>query len=378
VSGIVDLSQSLGASGAHTFRVIVRIAIVEDQRIVREAVVAVLEREADFAVVGEAAHAADGVALALRERPDVLLVDLNLPGDSGVEVALSVRDAAPQIRVVALSAHVDAVHVQAMLEAGAAAYIDKFSALDDLARGIRLVMQGKLYLSPQAAGAAPEPQPNPPRMSHQRKDVLGQLASGWRRLRGGERLFNDGDAFGAVYHVTSGFFKTVALEAGGRGQVTGFFIPGDLVGLEGVDEARHRGTAIALEYSEAAVLPYALIETRSRQDQALQHLIHVAFSRDIARKQNVMLLLGSMRAEERLAFFLLDLSARYARRGYSPDDLRLPMTREDIGSYLGLTVETVSRLFTRFHRQRILQIRQRQLKLLDVACLRRMAGAAVD
>jgi CRP/FNR family transcriptional regulator, anaerobic regulatory protein len=357
---------------------VVRIAIVEDQRFVREAVVAVLEREADFAVVGEAAHAADGVALALRERPDVLLVDVNLPGDSGVEVALAVRDAAPEIRIVALSAHVDAVHVQAMLEAGAAGYIDKFSALDDLARGIRFVMQGKLYLSPQAAGAAPELQSNPPRMSHQRKDVLGQLASGSRRLRGGERLFNDGDAFGSVYRVTCGFFKTVVLEAGGRGQVTGFFIPDDLVGLEGVDESRHRGAAIALEYSEAAVLPYALIETRSREDQALQHLIHVAFSRDIARKQGVMLLLGSMRAEERLAFFLLDLSARYARRGYSPDDLRLPMTREDIGSYLGLTVETVSRLFTRFHRQRIVQIRQRQLKLLDVDCLRRMAGAAVD
>jgi CRP/FNR family transcriptional regulator, anaerobic regulatory protein len=206
--------------------------------------------------------------------------------------------------------------------------------------------------------------------------LLADLGSGRRRLKGGQRLFGDGDPFTSLYGVSSGFFKTAVLDAGGHAQVIGFFIPGDLIGLEGVGQTRHGATAIALEDSEAVVLPYALIEARSREDRAFQRLIHVALARDIGNKQSLMLLLGSMRAEERLAFFLLELSSRYQHRGYSPGELRLPMTREDIGSYLGMTLETVSRLFTRFQKCRIIDVRQRRLKLLDFAGLRRLAGAS--
>jgi CRP/FNR family transcriptional regulator len=191
------------------------------------------------------------------------------------------------------------------------------------------------------------------------------LASTLRHVRSGGPLFTSGDPFGSLYGVHGGFFKTSTVDGDGRWQVTGFFMAGDLLGLDGMDSGHYQVTATALEDSEVAVLPYPLVEMVTRESPDLQRELHVALSREIAREQRLILLLGTAHAEQRLAAFLLNLSRRLKRRGYSPSEFNLRMTRADIGSYLGLKLETVSRLFTRFREHGILEIQQRHVRLID-------------
>jgi CRP/FNR family transcriptional regulator len=195
-----------------------------------------------------------------------------------------------------------------------------------------------------------------------------------RRLKRGESLFNAGGDFSAVYSVRSGFFKTSVLDDDGREQVTGFFMAGELLGLEGIT-GRHQATASALEDSEVCVLPYALVEQLAREIPALQRQLHAVLAREIARDHGVMLLLGSMRAEERLATFLLNLSKRFVRRGYSPTEFHLRMTREEIGSYLGLKLETVSRLFSAFQKDGLIEVQQKHVRIRDIEGLERVLAA---
>jgi DNA-binding NarL/FixJ family response regulator len=166
--------------------VAIRIAIVEDQRIVREAIAALLAREADFAVVGEAATAPEGIALAVRERPDVLILDINLPQGSGVEVARAVREQAPEVKIVALSVHNNAPFVHTMLRAGAVGYIDKFSAFEELTRGIRFAVQGKVYLSPHVTREALRPEAD--ELSGRERQIIALLAEGQRSLQIAKKL----------------------------------------------------------------------------------------------------------------------------------------------------------------------------------------------
>jgi CRP/FNR family transcriptional regulator len=196
------------------------------------------------------------------------------------------------------------------------------------------------------------------------------------RIRSGKVLFNAGDAFTAIYAIDGGLFKTNVIDAQGREQVTGFFMGGELLGLEGIGLAHHQVTAVALEDSVVGVMPYSRIEQCSRERPALQRELDVALSRQIARGQDMMMLLGQLRAEARLAAFLLSFSARLGQRGYSRAEFRLRMTRWELGSHLGLTLETVSRLLSGFRRQGLIEIRDRQVRLLDVPGLRALAGAA--
>jgi CRP/FNR family transcriptional regulator len=192
-----------------------------------------------------------------------------------------------------------------------------------------------------------------------------------RRLKRGESLFKAGDGFSAVYAIRSGFFKTSLLDHDGREQVTGFFMGGELLGLDGIGGA-HNGTASALEDSEVCVLPYALIEDLSREIPALQRQLHAVLAREIARDHGVMMLLGSMRAEERLATFLLNLSRRFLRRGYSSTEFHLRMTRDEIGSYLGLKLETVSRLFSAFQKDGLIDVQQKHVRIREIEGLERV------
>ncbi len=196
-----------------------------------------------------------------------------------------------------------------------------------------------------------------------------------RRLKRGEALFAAGDQFKAVYAVRSGFFKTSLVDGEGREQVTGFFMGGELLGMDGIGAGHYNGSAIALEDSEVCVLPYALIEQMAAEVPALQRRLHAVLSREIVRDHGVMMLLGSMRAEERLATFLLNLSKRFTARGYSPSEFQLRMTREELGSYLGMKLETVSRLFSRFHDEGLLEVQQKHVSILDGAGLERVLGA---
>ena len=195
-----------------------------------------------------------------------------------------------------------------------------------------------------------------------------------RRIKRGEVLFNAGDPFNSVYAVRTGFFKSSVIDNDGREQVTGFFMGGELLGMEGIGAGRYNATAIALEDSEICMMPFSLIEEMSHEVRALQRHLHTVLAREIVRDHGVMMLLGSMRAEERLAVFLLNLSQRFTARGYSHSEFYLRMTREEIGSYLGLKLETVSRVFSRFQESGHIAVQQKHIRIIDVPGLRKIAG----
>ena len=203
---------------------------------------------------------------------------------------------------------------------------------------------------------------------------LDELVAARKRLKKGDVLFRDGDAFTALYAIRMGSCKTTVLAEDGREQVAGYHMLGDVIGMDGIATGRHGSQAMALEDSEACLLPFKDLEMLSRSVAPLQHNLHRFLSREISRDHSVMLLLGGMRAEERLAAFLLNLSQRYRERGYSSTEFVLRMSREEIGSYLGLKLETVSRLFSRFQQEGLLQVQGRSIKLLDIATLKQLLG----
>jgi CRP/FNR family transcriptional regulator len=194
------------------------------------------------------------------------------------------------------------------------------------------------------------------------------------RLRKNATLYQTGEPFHSLYAIQLGSVKTVVLTEDGREQVTGYHILGDVIGLDGIGTGHHRTGATALEDTEICVLPFIGVEKLARTIPALQHNLHRMMSAEIAREQSVMLLLGSMRAHERLAMFLLNLADRYGHRGYSSTQYVLRMTREEIGSYLGLTLETVSRLFSRFQGHGLIQVQGRAVKVLDRVRLKGVVG----
>ena len=195
-----------------------------------------------------------------------------------------------------------------------------------------------------------------------------------RRIKRGEVLFNGGETFNSVYAIRAGFFKSSVLDNEGREQVTGFYMGGELLGMEGIGSGQYNATATALEDSEICTMPFALIEEMSHELRHLQRHLHTVLAREIVRDHGVMMLLGSMRAEERLAVFLLNLSQRFTARGYSPSEFYLRMTREEIGSYLGLKLETVSRAFSKFQESGLVSVQQKHIRIIDVPGLRKMGG----
>ncbi|MFM2119096.1 MAG: fumarate/nitrate reduction transcriptional regulator Fnr [Pseudomonadota bacterium] len=213
-------------------------------------------------------------------------------------------------------------------------------------------------------------------MSSDQLNALDSMVSTRRSVKRGESLFHAGEDFNALYAVRTGFFKTVVSAADGREQVTGFQMAGELIGLDGIGTDQHTCDAVALEDSQVCMIPYGQLESLSREFTVLQHQFHKIMSREIVREHGVMLLLGSMRAEERLAAFLLNLTQRLQARGFSANALVLRMTREEIGSYLGLKLETVSRTFSKFQDEKILEVKQRDIRILDQPALQRLVSSA--
>ena len=186
-----------------------------------------------------------------------------------------------------------------------------------------------------------------------------------RKVKRGARLYTNGDKFTSLYAIRTGFFKTCITTEDGRNQVTGFQMAGEIIGLDGIVREYHTCDAVALEDAEVCVMPFEQIEELSREVVALQRHVHKIMSREIVREHGVMLLLGCMRAEERLAAFLLNLVQRLHARGFSQSELLLRMTREEIGSYLGLKLETVSRTFSKFVEDGMVEVKQRHVRILD-------------
>ncbi len=197
-----------------------------------------------------------------------------------------------------------------------------------------------------------------------------------RKVRRRETLFRNGERFTSLYAIRTGVFKTRVASQDGRDQVTGFQMAGEIIGLDGIVNDQHTCDAVALEDSEVCVMPFDRIEELSREVTALQRHVHQIMSREIVREHGVMMLLGSMRAEERLAAFLLNLAQRLHARGFSRSELVLRMTREEIGSYLGLKLETISRTLSKFMDEGLIEVHQRNLRILDPEALRRLITPA--
>ena len=206
---------------------------------------------------------------------------------------------------------------------------------------------------------------------------IDELVTTRRRLKRREALFRAGDTFTSLYAIRSGVFKTRITTEDGRDQVTGFQLAGEIIGLDGIVNDHHSCDAVALEDAEVCVMPFERVEEISREVAVLQRHVHQVMSREIVREHGVMLLLGSMRAEERLASFLLNLVARLRKRGFSSSELVLRMTREEIGSYLGLKLETVSRTLSKFAEDGLIEVKQRHLRITDGEALARLINPAV-
>ena len=199
---------------------------------------------------------------------------------------------------------------------------------------------------------------------------LDDLVTTRRKVVRGDSLYLNGEKFSALYAIRTGFFKTSVAAEDGRDQVTGFQMAGEVIGLDGIVSDHHTCDAVALEDAEVCVMNFDRLEDLSREINALQRHVHKIMSREIVRENGVMLLLGSMRADERLAAFLLNLVQRLHTRGFSQSELVLRMTREEIGSYLGLKLETVSRTFSKFVEEGIVEVKQRHVRILNPDALK--------
>ncbi|MEJ6023576.1 fumarate/nitrate reduction transcriptional regulator Fnr [Ramlibacter sp. PS4R-6] len=207
---------------------------------------------------------------------------------------------------------------------------------------------------------------------------LDGLKFGRRKVEAGETLYREGDGFQFIYAVRSGTFKSALALADGREQVSGFHIAGELMGLDGLASGKHASTAVALEDTEVCAIPYAHLGELAVNSAGLQMVMARLMSREIVREHSLMMLLGSMNAEERLAAFLLNLSQRMKARGYSPKEFHLRMSRAEIGSYLGMKLETVSRTFSAFQAQRLLEVDKKHIRITDLDGLTRAFEARVQ
>ena len=199
---------------------------------------------------------------------------------------------------------------------------------------------------------------------------LDDLRFARRRVREGQHLYREGEKFQFIYAVRSGTFKSSLMLRDGREQVTGFQMAGELLGLDGLAAGAHASSAIALEDAEICAIPYAHLSELAAGTPDLQHVISRLMSREIVREHSLMMLLGSMNAEERLAAFLLNVSQRMKARGYSPNEFHLRMSRAEIGGFLGMKLETVSRTFSAFQQQRLLEVDKKHVRIRDLEGLR--------
>lgn len=209
-----------------------------------------------------------------------------------------------------------------------------------------------------------------------RKHELGQLADllGHSTYRAGEHVYNDGDRFHALYVVRSGMVKTWVTSLNGSLQILGFHLPGELFGLDGVSEHRHRCSAELLETSEVCRVPFDQLERVANRVPALQRQLLRIISREFLLEQEHLVMMGGRPAIERVALFLQTLSQRRALLGFDRRALELGMTRADIGNYLALATETVSRVLARLQRLGVIHLDRHRLEILDLQRLIDIAG----
>lgn len=198
-----------------------------------------------------------------------------------------------------------------------------------------------------------------------------------RKLKKGDLVYRAGDSFRALYAIRSGSTKTCEIAADGSVQITGFHLSGELLGIDAISAEKHPCDVVALEPTEVCELPFERLETVAREIPGLQHQLFRIMSREIMDEEAQLLMLGRMKAEERLAAFLLSFSKRYQQLGNSATELHLPMSRQDLGDYLGLALETVSRLFSRFQEEQLMTVQGRKVRILNAVRLKGVVEQAL-
>jgi CRP/FNR family transcriptional regulator len=209
-------------------------------------------------------------------------------------------------------------------------------------------------------------------------NALDEIVKRSRPLKKGEFLFRQGDTFNSVYAVRSGSLKTFSITDCGEEQITGFHLPSEFVGLSGMDTDNYPVSAIALETTSICEIPFDRLDDLSASLPQLRRQLMRIMSREIRDDQQMMLLLSKKTDDERIATFLVNLSARFRSRGYSPYQFRLAMSRNEMGNYLGLAVETVSRVFTRFQQSSLLSAEGKEIHILNLIELCALAGGTID
>lgn len=211
-------------------------------------------------------------------------------------------------------------------------------------------------------------------LSESELDAFDRLKKRQRMLRKGELLYRYGDPLKSLYAIRSGAVKTTGLMEDGRIQVTGFCLPGEMLGIDAINDDRHPCSAEALEITEVCDIPYLALEALAQEVPGLQHQLLRIMSQEIVRDEQMLMMLGRMSAEERLASCLISFSRRHARLGHNGAEFKLSMSRQDLGDYLGLALETVSRLFTRFQDEGLISVRGRHILLRSLDRLQALAS----
>lgn len=212
----------------------------------------------------------------------------------------------------------------------------------------------------------------PQTLDAQELTQFDSIVSATRLIKRGDSLYRANDPFQSIYSIRAGSFKTVVMHRDGREQVTGFHLAGEVLGLDGVCAEHHSSDAIAIEDSSVCIIPYALLESLCAESKRLQQQVLRMMSGEIVRESSLMMLLGTMSAEQRVAAFLLNLSSRMKARGYSAAEFNLRMTREEMGNYLGMKLETVSRMFSKFQRDGLVQTHGKQIRIVNHDALGRV------
>lgn len=211
-------------------------------------------------------------------------------------------------------------------------------------------------------------------LTNEEADRLDKLIVQRFKVKKGTALYRIGDPLRSLYAVRTGSFKTNLLSIDGREQVTGFQMPGETLGLDAISTDLHNCNAFALEDSEVCPIPFAQLERLARELPSLQHNLNKILSREIVRDHDMLMMLGNMNADERLAAFLLNLSQRLSMRGYSSREFILKMRREEIASYLGLRLETVCRGIAHLREQSLVVVTRRDVKILDMEGLKQLVA----
>lgn len=211
-------------------------------------------------------------------------------------------------------------------------------------------------------------------ITHQEVDRLDQIVNRRRPLHRGAQLYSQGDAFASLFAIRSGSIKCFTVSDDGREQITAFHLPGEILGFDAISDGAHPSSAVALETTSVCELPFEGLHALAHEIKGLQHQLLRIMSRELNADERFMRMLANRNAEERLAGFLINLAARHGMRGYSSTEYNLSMSRHDIANYLGLAVETVSRLFTRFQQDGLIEVQRKAVKIVQREAISDLAG----